>query len=275
MFIEDSLWANQPLSQRLRHTATKIPFLCISKKELRGLSPNFHINVSVSDLYIPRISPHILAAEYVGRLIVGIYKSLKDAWMWKLGLRHRNSFSGNICFEFSVLCPCSAAPFQLFVRVYSLLKKVLVSLKVCQHIPTRECALFKTLIFFRARLLLSLLSIYAVVDVVFVWGQRGGIFPQDWGGVFLSSIAEWAQESANFRFADNNIKKYRQIITTERKYLTHSLALALFIPYLEFSLQLWKSVRLCQNLLTINVPVFYMVRYAVVLRGANPKQGSF
>jgi hypothetical protein len=28
--------------------------LCIPKKELRGLSPNFHIHVSVSDLYIPR-----------------------------------------------------------------------------------------------------------------------------------------------------------------------------------------------------------------------------
>ena len=27
--------------------------------ELRGLSPNFHIHVSVSYLYIPRIGPHI------------------------------------------------------------------------------------------------------------------------------------------------------------------------------------------------------------------------
>jgi hypothetical protein len=27
--------------------------------ELRGLSPNFHIDVSVSDLYTPRIGPHI------------------------------------------------------------------------------------------------------------------------------------------------------------------------------------------------------------------------
>ncbi len=27
--------------------------------ELRGLSRNFHIHVSVSDLYIPRIGPHI------------------------------------------------------------------------------------------------------------------------------------------------------------------------------------------------------------------------
>jgi hypothetical protein len=27
--------------------------------ELRGLSPNFHIHVSVRNLYIPRIRPHI------------------------------------------------------------------------------------------------------------------------------------------------------------------------------------------------------------------------
>jgi hypothetical protein len=27
--------------------------------ELRGLSPNFNIHVSVSDSYIPRIDPHI------------------------------------------------------------------------------------------------------------------------------------------------------------------------------------------------------------------------
>jgi hypothetical protein len=27
--------------------------------ELHGLSPNFHIHVSVSDLYIPGIGPHI------------------------------------------------------------------------------------------------------------------------------------------------------------------------------------------------------------------------
>ncbi len=28
--------------------------------------------------------------------------------MWKVELTLRNSFSGNICFEFSVLCLCSA-----------------------------------------------------------------------------------------------------------------------------------------------------------------------
>jgi hypothetical protein len=31
--------------------------------EFRGLSPNFHIHVSVSNLYFPRIGPHIPAAE--------------------------------------------------------------------------------------------------------------------------------------------------------------------------------------------------------------------
>ncbi len=33
--------------------------VCIPKKELRGLSPNSYVHVSVSDLYIPRIGPHI------------------------------------------------------------------------------------------------------------------------------------------------------------------------------------------------------------------------
>ncbi len=41
------------------YTATKIPNYVFPEKELRGLNPNFHIHVSVSDLYIPRIGPHI------------------------------------------------------------------------------------------------------------------------------------------------------------------------------------------------------------------------
>ncbi len=67
--------------------------------ELRGLSPNFHIHVSVTDLYIPRIGPHISCSR-MGRSMVVIYKLLTDTWMWKLGLWPSNSFSGNICFEF-------------------------------------------------------------------------------------------------------------------------------------------------------------------------------
>jgi hypothetical protein len=45
-----------------------------------------------------RSTVHISSSR-IGRPIVGIYKSLTDAWMWKLGLRPRYSFSGNICFE--------------------------------------------------------------------------------------------------------------------------------------------------------------------------------
>jgi hypothetical protein len=30
---------------------------------LRGLSPNFHIHVSVSDLFIPRIGPHVFLQQ--------------------------------------------------------------------------------------------------------------------------------------------------------------------------------------------------------------------
>jgi hypothetical protein len=45
--------------------------------ELRGRSPNFHIHVSLSDLYIPRICPHIFCSR-TGKSMVGIYKSLTD-----------------------------------------------------------------------------------------------------------------------------------------------------------------------------------------------------
>jgi hypothetical protein len=44
---------------------------------LRGLSPNFHIHVSVSDLYIPRIGPHISSSRK-GKPIVEICNSLTD-----------------------------------------------------------------------------------------------------------------------------------------------------------------------------------------------------
>jgi hypothetical protein len=57
---------------------------------------NFHIHVYASNLYIPWISPHISCSR-IGRSIVGIFKSLTDTWMWKLGLWPCNSFSGNIC----------------------------------------------------------------------------------------------------------------------------------------------------------------------------------
>ncbi len=74
----------------LQRTNTKNPKQIFPEKELRGHSPNFHIHVSVSDLYIPTIDRPILLQEIYGS-ILGIYKSLTDTWMWKLELIPRNS----------------------------------------------------------------------------------------------------------------------------------------------------------------------------------------
>jgi hypothetical protein len=47
------------------------------RKEYRGLSPNFHIHVSGSELYIPMMGLPFLLEEICGP-ILGIYKSLTD-----------------------------------------------------------------------------------------------------------------------------------------------------------------------------------------------------
>ncbi len=47
------------------------------EKEYRGPSPNFHIHVSVSELYIPTLELPFLLEEICGP-ILGIYKLLPD-----------------------------------------------------------------------------------------------------------------------------------------------------------------------------------------------------
>ncbi len=71
----------------------------------------------MSDLYSPRIGLHISSSR-IGRPIVGIYKSLSDVCMWKLGLRPRYSFSGNICSGISAFCLCSAEAAQFLFWEY-------------------------------------------------------------------------------------------------------------------------------------------------------------
>jgi hypothetical protein len=53
-----------------------------TEKELRGQCPNFHIHVSVSDLYFPTINLPILLQEICGP-ILGTYKLFIDTWIWK------------------------------------------------------------------------------------------------------------------------------------------------------------------------------------------------
>jgi hypothetical protein len=57
------------------YTAMKNPFLYSQK--LCGLSPNIHIHVSMSDIYIPRISLHTFLQRN-RQNNSGIYKSLTD-----------------------------------------------------------------------------------------------------------------------------------------------------------------------------------------------------
>ncbi len=77
--------------------------LCIYRNGIARPQSQFPHSCAI---YIFPGSVHIFSCSIIGRSIVGIYKSLTDTWMWKLKLWPRNSFSGNNCFEFSVLCLC-------------------------------------------------------------------------------------------------------------------------------------------------------------------------
>ncbi len=48
--------------RRIAH-CNKNPIYVFSETELRGLSPNFHIYMYMSDSYIPRIGPHIFMQQ--------------------------------------------------------------------------------------------------------------------------------------------------------------------------------------------------------------------
>jgi hypothetical protein len=98
-------------------TATKIPFTYSFSGNCPASVPIPTFMCLVSDLYIPRICPQISCSR-IGRSIVGIYKSLTDTWMWKFGLWSPNSFSGNICFEFSVLVLCGVLLYCLFHIIF-------------------------------------------------------------------------------------------------------------------------------------------------------------
>ncbi len=82
--------------------------LCIHRKGISRPQSQFYNFMCLWAIYVLPGSVHIFSCSRIGRPIVGIHKSLTETWMWKLGLRPHNSFSGNICFEFLLLCLCSA-----------------------------------------------------------------------------------------------------------------------------------------------------------------------
>ncbi len=55
-------FCEKPIDKTDMH-CKKICIYVFPEKELRGLSPNFHIHVSVSDLYIPTFGPPIFLQQ--------------------------------------------------------------------------------------------------------------------------------------------------------------------------------------------------------------------
>ncbi len=83
------------------------PIGVFQKKKLRGLSPLspcLHIHVSVIDSYIPRIGPHIFMHQNRQTDCGNRYEYIAHRHMnVEIRTEARNSFSGNICFKFSVV----------------------------------------------------------------------------------------------------------------------------------------------------------------------------
>ncbi len=84
------VWTDTLQRHKYQKFETNIP-----RKELRGLSPNSYIHVFCVRFLYSHDRFAYSAAGKKGGPIVGIYRSLPDTWMWKLGLRPLKSFTGN------------------------------------------------------------------------------------------------------------------------------------------------------------------------------------
>ncbi len=88
-------------------TATEIPFIYYFSGNCAASAPIS----TFTCLWVIYIFP---GSVHIGRPIVGIYNSLTDTWMWKLGPGPWYSFSGNICYKFSAFCLCSVPQLRFY-----------------------------------------------------------------------------------------------------------------------------------------------------------------
>jgi hypothetical protein len=118
---DSALWS--PFTPFLRSHYNDSTIYVFPEKELHGLSPNFQIQCHCERFIVsPDWSTYFPAAE----------------WLWKLGLWPHNSFSRNICFEFSILCLCGAV--SKLSHFFSLLVCLLSSLQTVEkgrEVPRR------------------------------------------------------------------------------------------------------------------------------------------
>ncbi len=59
-------------------TANRAPIYLLPEKKLCGLSPNFHIHVSLSDLYIPAIGSPIFLQQNFRYIVFAVWLKSKE-----------------------------------------------------------------------------------------------------------------------------------------------------------------------------------------------------